>query len=233
MMIMAYTMLIPKDDNYIVGKARIEEVNASFKDLGAVCDNIRYKKVEQALELLEKAAKGELPIRYRKHNKKLAHRRELQGQKGRYPRKAAAIVLAVLRNAVANATQQGANEFDLVVKHACANKKRTYYRVQPKGRRGRHDYELARVELVVMQRRPEEKKKEAKPKPTKTAKPTKEEAKPTKAEEKKKVEPEETTKAVEQPKKSKEKAVEEKKAERKEAKAKPAKKEATNGQGDS
>ena len=132
-----------------VGKARLEGVDASFKDLTEVCGNIRGLSVEKAFSLLEEAKAMKRPILYRSHNKKLGHRRELGGKKGRYPVKAVTIVLKVLKSAVANALNKGLEESSLIVLHAAANKKEHYPRLQPKGRRMRHDYETARVEIIV------------------------------------------------------------------------------------
>ncbi len=158
----AFSSPIPSSDEFIVGKAHYEESTASFKDLAEVCANIRRKPVNYALRLLEEAAEGKRPILYRSHNKKLAHRKELGGKKGRYPKKAAKVVLTVLKNAVSNAVMFGANEEQLKVYHASANKKRIYYRLQPKGRRTRHDYELSRVEIIVAQPLSEEEKERVK-----------------------------------------------------------------------
>jgi large subunit ribosomal protein L22 len=140
------------EENNIVGKARNEAIDASFKDLCAVCDNIRGMNVVNAIELLEKAKRMEVPIRYRKFNKKLGHRRELGGKKGRYPVKAVKYVLKLLKDAINNALVKGAEKEKLVVAHAAANKKASYYRLQPKGLRIPHNFELARLEIIVIQK---------------------------------------------------------------------------------
>jgi large subunit ribosomal protein L22 len=132
-----------------VAKARVEGVDASFKDLCAVADNIRYKKVAEALKILEDVISGKMPIYYRRHNKKMAHRRELGGKKGRWPKKEARIVLKLLKSAIANARNLGMDEEKLKVIHAAANKKNIYPRLQPKGRRIRHNYETARFEVAL------------------------------------------------------------------------------------
>ncbi|MEM2948353.1 MAG: 50S ribosomal protein L22 [Candidatus Anstonellales archaeon] len=141
-------------------KARVEGVDASFKDLVEVCGNIRRMKASDALSFLEKAADGKVAVLYRSNNKHLGHRKELGGKKGRYPKKAAKIVLKVLKNALNNAMQKGLLEENLFVAHACANKKFTYPRLQPKGRRTRHDYETARVEIILIEKGAEKKIKE-------------------------------------------------------------------------
>jgi large subunit ribosomal protein L22 len=130
--------------------AQLYNIDASFKDLAAVCDNIRGMNAEEAVDFLEKAARKEVAIYYKSWNKKLGHRRELGGKKGRYPVKAAKIVLEVLKNAIANAERKGL--MNVYVAHASANKQSIYPRLQPKGRRIRSDYETARVEIVLRER---------------------------------------------------------------------------------
>jgi len=128
--------------------ARLEGVDASYKDLSEVCGRIRRKDAGWAKTFLERAAAGEIPVLFKRHNKKLGHRRELGGKKGRYPWKAAKIVLKVLNSAVANGFAKGLGE-GYVIFCAAANKKFTYPRMAPKGRTARSCYELARVEIVL------------------------------------------------------------------------------------
>jgi len=131
-----------------VASARLEGVDASYKDLSEVCGRIRRKDAAWARTFLELAAAGEIPVLFKRHNKKLGHRRELGGKKGRYPWKSAAIVLKVLNSAVANGLAKGLGE-GYVILSAAANKKFTYPRMAPKGRTARAYFELARVEIVL------------------------------------------------------------------------------------
>jgi large subunit ribosomal protein L22 len=140
------------DDN--CANARLEGVDASYKDLSQVCGRIRGKDASWAYEFLEKAAQAKIPILYKRHNKRLGHRRELGGKKGRYPKKAAMIVLKVLKSAVANGVVKGLGETYTIL-GANANKKYSYPRMAPKGRRARSYYELARVEIIVRSREEE------------------------------------------------------------------------------
>jgi large subunit ribosomal protein L22 len=128
--------------------ARLEGVDASYKDLSQVCGRIRGKDASWAYEFLEKAAQAKIPVLYKRHNTRLGHRRELGGKKGRYPKKAALIVLKVLKSAVANGIVKGLGETYTIL-GANANKKYSYPRMAPKGRRARSYYELARVEVIV------------------------------------------------------------------------------------
>jgi large subunit ribosomal protein L22 len=139
-----YSSVIPEN----CARARVEGVNASYKDLTEVCGRIRKKKTDWALGFLEKAAEGEIPILYRRHNKNLGHRRELGGRKGRYPKKAAGVVLKALRSAIANGKILGLGDtYEIIA--AAANKKHVYPRMAPKGRQARSFLETSRVEIVL------------------------------------------------------------------------------------
>ncbi len=128
--------------------ARVEGTNVSYKDLAQVCGRIVGKDAQWAVIFLERAALGEIPILYKRHNKRLGHRKELGGQKGRYPKKAAAAVLKVLKSAVANGLARSLGMSYRIV-HAAANKKHTYPRSASKGRTARSNLELARIEMVL------------------------------------------------------------------------------------
>ncbi|MDD2655333.1 MAG: uL22 family ribosomal protein [Candidatus ainarchaeum sp.] len=183
-----YSCIIEKGKEGDFARSRVEGVDASVKDLVEVCGNIRYKPVGDALALLEAASEGAFPILYRGNNRHLGHRRELGGRKGRYPKKSAKIVLKALKSAIANAQSKGLSE-ELIVMHACANKKAEFGRLSSKGRRNYSGLITARVEIVLKEKegakRPEKKaKKEAKPAEKKadakvaTEKPATGEAKP-------------------------------------------------------
>ena len=139
-----YSSEIPEN----CARARIEGVNASYKDLSQVCGRIRNKKSSWALDFLNKASEGEIPVFYSKHNKNLGHRRELGGRKGRYPEKAAKIVLKALQSAIANGRVIGLGG-DYMIVAASANKKNIYPRMAPKGRSARSFLETSRVELIL------------------------------------------------------------------------------------
>ncbi|MFH1285692.1 MAG: 50S ribosomal protein L22 [Candidatus Micrarchaeota archaeon] len=129
-------------------KAQGYNIDASYKDLTQVCSNIRRKEVQEAVVLLEKFVSMELPVRYTKFNKRLGHRHELGGKKGRYPRKSAKYVLKILKNAISNASSLGMGG-KLIIAHCSANKQDVYPRVVSKGRWSRANYETSRVEIVL------------------------------------------------------------------------------------
>ena len=140
--------------------AGAKDINASFKDLGAICDYVRYKNAVQAAEALEKVVKAAAPVPYRNHNKGMGSRHELGGRKGRYPTKCAAVVKKVLEMAISNAKSKGIDAENLFVVHASANKTQIYRRTPSKGMlyhsdsygfaAMRHsDVEFAKVEIGI------------------------------------------------------------------------------------
>ncbi|MGC9058133.1 MAG: 50S ribosomal protein L22 [Candidatus Micrarchaeia archaeon] len=135
-----------KSDEYAY--AQRYNLDASYKDLCEVCRSVKGMPTSKAVELLSKAEKMEIPIKYWTHRRKLGHRRGIRGE-GRYPVKAASIVKKVILNAINNARAKQLDEDTLVVQHAAATKQSIYPRLSPKGRRMRWDYETARVEVVL------------------------------------------------------------------------------------
>lgn len=136
-------------------------LNASFKDLCAVCDYIRYRNASSAIAMLEKVSKGDIPIEFKRHNKYMGSRHELGGKKGRYPKKCAKMVWKVLVNACANAKNKGMDVDSMYVVHAAPNKTIIIPRTPPKGvravRSGGYGYttmrksniELAKIEIGI------------------------------------------------------------------------------------
>ncbi|VVC01024.1 50S ribosomal protein L22 [uncultured archaeon] len=137
-------------------RARVTGINASYKDLGNVCSNVRGKGTEDAIEFLELAAKKKKAILYTRHFTGKGHRRELGGRIGGFPVKSVKFVLEVLKSAAANAIRLGLAETK--VAHIIANKQDTYPRMSPKGRRIVHNYETAFIEVVLEERQAEAKK---------------------------------------------------------------------------
>lgn len=113
--------------------ASTSDLNASFKDLCAVCDAVRYKAVPNAIATLDSVINDGRPIEYRRHNRYMGSRHELGGKKGRYPMKCAAMVKKVIVNASANARNKGEDPDSMYVVHACANKTYEVPRSPPKG----------------------------------------------------------------------------------------------------
>ena len=132
--------------------ASTSNLNASFKDLCAVCDAVRYLRVPNALRVLDSVILHGRPIEYRRHNKYMGSRHELQGRKGRYPIKCAMMVKKVIVNAAANAQNKGSDPESMYVVHATANKGQIIPRAPPKGVRvvvaGGYGYQSMRTSNI-------------------------------------------------------------------------------------
>jgi large subunit ribosomal protein L22 len=129
-------------------RARLEGVNASYKELAEVCGRIRNKKTDWAVEFLQQVSEGGIPVLFKRHNRNMGHRHEVGGRKGRYPKKAAHYVLKTLKSAIANGKTLGLGE-SYTILTALANKKDVYPRLAPKGRQSRSYLETARIEIVL------------------------------------------------------------------------------------
>ncbi len=166
---MMHKYSFPVDDTMAVAQAY--DVNASYKDLCAVCDAIRHKKVNEAMAILDDVISKRRPIPFRRYNKHMGARHELHGRKGGYPVLAAKEVKKVLKNAIANAELKAIDPDSAIVLYASANKTRIERRRPPKGSlswgRGMYgfaatvhsDIEYSKIELAIAM--PEEKGKEA------------------------------------------------------------------------
>ncbi|MDE1810674.1 MAG: hypothetical protein KGH66_01375 [Candidatus Micrarchaeota archaeon] len=153
---MQYSYNLDRSDVVFAGE---KDINASYKDLCAVCDAIRFRSVNAALNILDGVIYDGKAMIYRRHNRYMASRGELQGKKGRFPKKCAAIVKKVLVNAAANAENKGFAPDLMFVVHVAANKTLIAGRSPPKGVRSvsqggygystmrRSDLEFARVEI--------------------------------------------------------------------------------------
>lgn len=115
--------------------ASSSDLNASFKDLCAVCDFVRYRPLPAALQMLDAVIRDGRPIEYKRHNKYMGSRHELGGKKGRYPIKCAAMVRKVIVNVSANAKSKGEDPDSMFIVHASANKTQEVPRSPPKGTR--------------------------------------------------------------------------------------------------
>jgi large subunit ribosomal protein L22 len=126
------------------------ELRISRKHAEELCRAIKGMGLEESKKFLEEVASGETPVPFRRHSKKLGHRRGCGGA-GRFPAKAAKEFLKLLQNAEANATYKGLAVEKLRIVHACAKKgmvipgylPRAFARATP------FHQELTNVEMVL------------------------------------------------------------------------------------
>jgi len=98
-----------------------KELRVSPKHAMEVCRAIKGMSLNVAKEYLEDVQLKKKAVPFRRHNKKLAHRRGAKGS-GQYPVKAAYEISKVLKNAEANASYKGLDIEKLRVVHASAYK---------------------------------------------------------------------------------------------------------------
>lgn len=98
-------------------KVYIREARISPKDSAEIAREIRGMPISQAKELLRKVIGKEKAIPYRRHYKKVPHRKGKGWKSGKYPVKASRKFLELIESAEQNAKYQGLDPNKLVIKH--------------------------------------------------------------------------------------------------------------------
>jgi large subunit ribosomal protein L22 len=132
-----------------------KNINVSPKHSREICNTIRGMKIERAKELLEGTVRIEKPIPFKRHYKKVGHKKGLwKWFAGRYPVKASKSILKLLNEVEANAEYKGLNTTKLKIVHASAYKGRVIPGFMPRafGRASPYNHELTNVEIIVEER---------------------------------------------------------------------------------
>ena len=127
------------------------ELNISPKGSREICNTIKNLKLDKAKELLEAVIKKDTPIPFRRYNKEAGHRRmPFQGSVGRYPIKAAKMILNLLNELEANAEYKGLTVDNIRLTHAAAQRGRKIKRFTPRafGRSSPKYNTLTHIELI-------------------------------------------------------------------------------------
>ncbi len=139
----------PIDEGNIV-KGMGRDMNISFKDAVAICDKLRGMELADAVSLLEAVIALERTITFRRFNKGIGHRRGLGKENvGKYPKKAAGMIVNVLRNLEANADYKGLDVDKLRITHIQALKGISRRRRKPKGRWATWRTQLVNVQAIA------------------------------------------------------------------------------------
>lgn len=141
----------PTGDAENIAKAYGSEIHISPKHSMEVCRMIRGKKLEVAKEMLEEVIKKTRAVPFKKHNRYMGHRKGKGFGPGRYPVKAAGVILKILESAEANAEYSGLDTESLVVRHVAACKGRTISGWMPRahGRSSPKDTETVNIEVIL------------------------------------------------------------------------------------
>ena len=111
------------DDKAKTAKALGRSLKISPKHAIEICNKIRGMNVEKAKDYLEDVIEMKKAVPFKRHNKKVGHRRGLQGwPTGRYPVKAADQILDILINAEANAEYKGLDSENLRIMHISSHR---------------------------------------------------------------------------------------------------------------
>ena len=101
------------------------DLRISPKATREICNYIKGMRLEKAKDVLQEVIELKRPIPYRRHRKKVAHRKGAQGfDAGRFPQKAAGQVLKVLEQVEANAEFKGLYTDRLKIIHIAAQRAR-------------------------------------------------------------------------------------------------------------
>jgi large subunit ribosomal protein L22 len=130
------------------------ELRISPKHASEICRTIKGMKLEKAKTFLDQVIAKKTPVPFRRYKKKVAHRHGMQkSSAGRYPVKAANLILKLLQGAEANAEFKGLDAESLRVIHASAyaGLKIQNYVERAHGRSSPKFEYLTHVELVLEQ----------------------------------------------------------------------------------
>jgi large subunit ribosomal protein L22 len=127
----------------------------SQKSSREVCATIKGMKLIQAKQYLRQVMKKEKHVPFRRHKKKVAHRRGIEKTfAGRYPIKAAAKILQVVEGAEANAENKGLDIEGLKIFHAAAYPGIKIKRFTPRahGRASPKNETTTHIEIVLTEK---------------------------------------------------------------------------------
>jgi large subunit ribosomal protein L22 len=110
-------------DKKKTAKGMGRSIKISPKNAVEICKQIRGMNLGAAKDYLEDVIQMKEPVPFKRHNKKVGHRKGLKKwPSGRYPVKAASHILDVLKNAEANAEYKGLDTENLKVVHISSHK---------------------------------------------------------------------------------------------------------------
>jgi large subunit ribosomal protein L22 len=110
-------------DKAKTARALGRSLKISPKHAVEICNKIRGMDVEKAKNYLEDVIDMKKAVPFKKHNKKVGHRRGLDAwPTGRYPVKAAKQILDILQSAEANAEYKGLDTENLKIMHISSHR---------------------------------------------------------------------------------------------------------------
>mgnify|MGYP002404310069 FL=1 len=139
-------------DADITARAMAYELHISPKHAYEICRALKGMRVGDAERYLEAVLEGRASVPFKRHKKKVAHRRGLTNwYAGRYPVKASEAILRLIREARANAEYKGLDPDEMRIWHIATKKGRVIEGVMPRafGRATPKNTETVTVEVIL------------------------------------------------------------------------------------
>jgi large subunit ribosomal protein L22 len=132
------------------------DLKVSHKNTREVTNIIKGMTLEKAKEFLENVILMKQPVPFKRHNKKVGHRRGMKQFKwpsGRYPEKSARFVYEVLSNAESNAEYKGLDTEKCRIIHAATMKARKIKRYieRAHGRSTPYFDTMCHIEILLLE----------------------------------------------------------------------------------
>lgn len=149
-----YSFIEQKYDKERLAKAAGRDLRIKPKHAREICAVIKGMNVDQAKTFLEDIINLKQSVPFRRHKKKLAHKKNLKQFKwyaGKYPQKAAARIYEILSSVESNGEYKGLDIDMCKIIHAAAHRGRIIKRYieRARGRSTAYFKYLTHVELVI------------------------------------------------------------------------------------
>lgn len=148
---MGYSRTISQEEESKIARVCGRNLRISPKHSVEIARTIKGMRVDQAKAYLEKVQKKKAAVPFRRHRKKVGHKKVFKWYAGRYPVKASGHFYRLLKEVEANAEYKGLDNERLRIIHASAYKGRVYEGYIPRayGRSSPYNHETTNVELIV------------------------------------------------------------------------------------
>jgi large subunit ribosomal protein L22 len=148
---MGYSRTIDPEQEVRIAKVFGRNLRISPKHSVEIAKAIKGMKVEDAKDFLEQVQKKKKAVPFRRHKKKVGHKRLPKWYAGRYPQRASNRFYKLLEEVAANAEYKGLDRERLRIIHVSAYKGRTFPGYIPRayGRATPYNHETTNVELIV------------------------------------------------------------------------------------
>jgi len=135
-------------------RAQLTEVDISPKHSVEICSHIRGWNLQDAKDYLERVIKKETPVPFKKYKRKVNHRKGKGFGPGRYPVKAAKVILKLLEDCENNAEYSGLNTDEMLIDHLVSHRGRIVRGWMPRahGRATDWDKHTVNIEVILVEK---------------------------------------------------------------------------------